>query len=489
MILVIKQLTHALLIFMTTFLSLSSSASQSPWEYGDYTYEEKDTILISSTHGKHVWGHTLRLVRNKEYCHQPQILLNLSTTNKVLPPKGLPVTLNFEIGNRIHTISTVVSSNFEIGTTKQVNFNPINLYPVSNLLDDLKEGKRLKVTIIGENAKYFDIKVEEFSLAGFTAHYLKVVDGCESYLENRAVRIIEDYMGAFIYKTDHRYHEVVTREITSKQSEFRIALQVDSCELPKFYLLADVTNNSTFHTSEKLTLTLNSDKSVYRVQGNVVRKKGKNAVQIEVVPLSFDVQKVRELVASDKFGLELSRGNTFVSARFSSLGMQDFFQLVYSKCKDTLALLSEQYFPEIELLISYVCKDGGCEELVNECHTNAPEGLKRVCIGTALYQSVFNAEICTGQPDLLSCMNQHDIAKEKSIEFFKFALKNGGYANAAINICRPLSKHNTSNKLLLKARSELNDVMEGTAPDYNWVDLYNCIDDTYKKITIEAVTN
>lgn len=487
--LVVNKFTNALLIFMTITLSLSSSASQNPWEYGDYTYEDKDTFLMSSTHGKHVWGHKLQLVRGKENCHQPQVLLNLSTMSNEPIPKDLPVTLNFEIGNRIHTIPTVVSSTFDIGTTKQVNFHPINLYPVSSLLDDLKEGELLKVTTIGENAKYFDVKVEEFSLTGFTAHYLKVIDGCKSYLENQVVRIIEDYMGGFNYKTDHRYHQAVTREITGKQSKFVIVQKVDTCELPEFHLIGDVTDNSTFHTSESLKLTLSNDKSEYSIQGNVVRKKGTNLVQIKITPQSYDMQKVRELVAFDSFEFELSRGNTFVSARFSSLGMQELFQHVYSKCRDTLGLLSEHYYPEIESLISYVCKDGGCEQLVNECHANSPRGFKRACIGKTLYQSMYNAETCTGQADMASCMNQHDIAKEKSIDFFKFASKNGGYANAAINICSPLSKHITSNQLLLKARDELNSVMEGMAADYNWLELYDCIDDTYKKIAIEAVTN
>lgn len=165
------KIINKILCSLIFSLSFTSSVYGSEF-FGDYEVKKKDYIS-ASTNGSVVHGHKFTILRQKN-ADKISMILSFSTTSGELPESGISLDLKLLVNGHVHEMQLRSSKPFEVGTLKIVYLQSSEIEKA--LLQDLKAGNTLNVTLVGENAKFFDLPTETFSLKGFTASLLKVIE-------------------------------------------------------------------------------------------------------------------------------------------------------------------------------------------------------------------------------------------------------------------------------------------------------------------------
>lgn len=129
-----------------------------------------------------------------------------------------------------------------------------------------------------------------------------------------------------------------------------------------------------------------------------------------------------------------------------------------------------------------------CSEIKKMCATN--ENVRNdICFSSMLFMILQNKILLCGGDSEPNCSIKQNEARESFLSFYSQTRTNPAYANYAMNSCMPLHHQDTGkkNSLINKLYEGLNKVSPGTALSYNWVELYACTKDMYKKILINGI--
>ncbi|WP_333913500.1 hypothetical protein [Vibrio coralliirubri] len=299
--------------------------------FGNYEVKKKDYIS-ASTNGSVVHGHKFTILR-KQNADKVSMILSFSTTSGDLPESGVLLDLELLVNGHAHQMQLRSSKPYEMGTLKIVYLQNSEIEKA--LLEDFKAGNLLKVTVVGDNAKFFDLPTETFSLKGFTASLLKVIE--------HSPTLVAWNLEPFSYELD-------------------LALK-------------------NYHS---------------------------------------------------KFGV---------------------IEIAKEECEQ---------FPSQEQL----------------------------CYGQTVYNSLFYFDLCKDNADVMACLGEYAKAHSKVSVFAEKALSKGpSYELASFNICAPISGYANENSILSELAVALNDHTKGSAQSYDWVELDKCVSETFKELSIRALSN
>lgn len=177
-----KLLKTICLIFCLTTITNVYSKEIDSWSYKDWeTTSVSSGYLRSITHGKITRGNEFGIVKSNLSCEQNILWLTIGTDKKNVDVlKNKEIDFNVTIDKETFSLKLPATNFFELTRTFTiVGFS--NFLMSDLLIDKLKNGAEIVFEITGpeELKNKFDIPDETFSLAGFTANYVKLSESCK----------------------------------------------------------------------------------------------------------------------------------------------------------------------------------------------------------------------------------------------------------------------------------------------------------------------
>jgi len=157
------------------------NASESLWEYKNWSVSSQDKVVRFITNGDVVHGHQFGFIKKAGNCNQDLLWISWSTYEKGIEGfKGGDAAIRFRVGDAQFQLDIpLITVHHFTPTFTVLAFT--NLVVGDELISILEKGRKIEVTIIspaGLSGK-LDIPTDDFSLNGFIATRLKAREFCE----------------------------------------------------------------------------------------------------------------------------------------------------------------------------------------------------------------------------------------------------------------------------------------------------------------------